>query len=309
MKAFLTEFFKICDYPDEAAASLLRDFDILWANDDCRAHFEEHIEDYEKNDTTDFYKARVNAGQLAEAVGVHKYVGELLIFCCLAKHLREMYKSRMIDDKIWLDSVTDLRTKLIECHKVHGIWGTFVASWFPQFFTLERFALGRLQYQKAPYYATKDPYTVGGTTVVYSDSRALEVHIPSTGSLDEESVIDSLLRAYDFFSGTEYIHDGVMICECSSWLLYAGLRDTLSPTSNVIKFSNCFDITLTKDDPEFSDCWRVFGKSWDGDAAGLCRNTDMQRRIAARLEDGKTMGAGVGVLAFDGKSILTKKRG
>lgn len=308
MKEFLKDFFDICDYPDEAKRSLLRDFDALLANDSCRAHYEAHIAAYEKDGTTDFYDARVTAGKLCESAGVHPYAAELLMFCCFARHLRAIYKERDISDKIWLDTMLDMRTKLMECHKMYGIWGSFVMFWFPQYFTLERFALGRLQYQTAPYYATREPYSIGGATVVYSDSRALEVHIPSSGRLDDDAVIDSLKRAYEFFRGTEYMHGGILICECSSWLLYPGLEEALPEDSNVVRFSRNFEITLSKDDPEFEDCWRVFNKNWDNDASALPRTTSMQRCIADRLASGKTMGSAVGVLAFDGENILTKRK-
>lgn len=308
MKKFLTEFFDICDYPAEAKKSLLRDFDALWKDSECRAHFEKHILQYEKDGTTDFYDARVTAGKLADGAGVHAYAAELLMFCCFARRLREIYKEKGYSDKIWLDTMLDIRTKLMECHKMYGIWGSFVMFWFPQYFTLERFALGRLQYQTAPYYATREPYTVGDATVYYSDSRALEIHIPSSGRLDEDAVTDSLKRAYKFFDGTEYMHGGILICECSSWLLYPGLEEVLPETSNVVHFSRNFEITLSKDDPEFEDCWRVFNKNWDGDPSSLPRDTAMQRCIAERLASGKTMGSAVGILAFDGENILTKRK-
>ncbi len=308
MRKFLCDFFDMCDYPAEAKTSLLRDFDALWANNECRAHFEKHIAAYEKDGTTDFYDARVKAGQLAEGAGVHPYAAELLIFCCFARHLSDIYREKGYGDKIWMDTMLDIRTKLMECRQMHGIWGSFVMFWFPQYFTLDRFALGRLQYQKAPYYATREPYTVGGVTVVYSESRALELHIPSNGRLDEESVLDSLHRAYDFFSGTEYIHDGLLICECSSWLLYSGLEEALPDDSNVVRFSRSFMRTIDRDDPGFEDCWRVFNKNWDNDAYALPRETSMQRCIADRLAAGKTMGSAVGVLVFDGEKILTKRK-
>ena len=309
LKKFLTDFFDLCDYPDEAKVSLLRDFDKLWENAECRAHFQKHIDAYEKDGSTDFNDARVRAGELAESVGVHPYAAELLMFCCFARHLRVLYKIKGISDGIWLDTVLDLRTKLMECRAMYGVWGSFVMFWFPQYFTLERFALGRLQYQLAPYYATKEPYTAGGATVYYSDSRALEVHIPSSGRLTEDAVLDSLRRAYKFFDKTEYMHDGILICQCSSWLLYPGLEETLPEDSNVVRFGRDFEITQSRDDPEFGDCWRVFNKNWDHDASALPRETTMQRCIADRLASGKNMGSAVGVLAFDGKNILTKRKG
>lgn len=307
MRAFLSDFFVLCDFPDEARSSLLEDYDRLMSDSDCRDHFEACISDYEQRDTTDFYSAYTKAIQHAERLNMSPHGASLLIFAVLARHLREMYAARGYSDKLWLDTMLDFRTKLMECRSFYGDWGMFVPFWYDKFFTMERFALGRLQYQLAPYYATKEPYTAAGVTVEYSKDRALELHIPANGPLSRAAVEASYAAAYEFFMDTEYVHNGIMICECSSWLLYPGLCEVLDPKSNVVDFSKDFEITLINDDLEFEDCWRVFGKIWDKDAEALPKNTDMQRRIAKRLAEGKPMGAAVGVSVYDGKNILTRK--
>lgn len=64
-----------------------------------------------------------------------------------AERLRENYRAAGLTDELFWDTIADLKFKLIECYDVYGIWGTFVASWYPWFYTMHRFKLGRLQYE------------------------------------------------------------------------------------------------------------------------------------------------------------------
>jgi len=63
-----------------------------------------------------------------------------------------------LTDELFWDTIADLKFKLIECHDVYGIWGTFVASWYPWFYTMHRFKLGRLQYE-AVHFSGDTPVT------------------------------------------------------------------------------------------------------------------------------------------------------
>lgn len=306
MRNYLQEFFAICDYPDESVNSLLTDYDKIMSCSSTRTVFEKYISMYESADN-----GRINFSEMLDAVrsvtseaGVHTYASELLIYCCLTKHLRELYRQNGIDDSIWHDSVLDLRYKLMECYKMYGIWGSFVAFWFDLFFCLDRFALGRLQYEHSIYFATNEPYTKFGLELIRDKTPALQLHIPSSGKLTRESVESSLKKAYEFFKDTKFVQNGILITECSSWLLYKDMTEFLRPDSNVMKFQNMFEITASWGDNGFHDCWRLYNKEWDGSADALPRDTDMQRRYADWLKGGNSAGCGLGLLLFDGENII-----
>ena len=306
MKEYLKDFFRLCEYPKEASDSLLSDYEKLSGCPATAAVFEKYISMYESkpDGRIDFKTMLEEVRGVSAAAGVHTYAAELLIYCCLTCHLRTLYKEHGIADEIWKDTVLDLRYKLMECYSMHGIWGSFVAFWFDLFFCLDRFALGRLQYEHSVYFATNEPYTEFGLNLVRDKTPALQLHIPSSGRLTEESVTLSLKKAYEFFKGTKFMQNGILVTECSSWLLYPKMAEFLDADSNVMKFQKSFEITASWGDPGFHDCWRIFNKDWTGSAAELPRNTGMQRKFAQWLEAGNTAGCGLGLILFDGEKII-----
>ena len=309
MRQYLERFFTRCSYPDEAAKSLLCDFDRICENGEAKKVFDECIALYEDSTDIDYNGAHKRCGDAAESAGVHRYAGELLIYCCWTRRLKERYEEKGLPQKVWLDSVIDLRAKAVECYKMYGVWGSFVCFWFPGFFKLTRFACGRLQYEFCRHYATGEPYTKHGVCLVKQETPVVGMHIPSLGPLRHEEVSESYRLAFDFFGKyyPEYLYNGCLVAECYSWLLYEGLEDILSPASNILRFKHDFDIVYSGADRGFEDCWRLFNKSWDGDASSLPRDTDMRRRYADHLAKGGTAGVGTGILIFDGEKVLTER--
>ena len=98
---------------------------------------------------------------LSERTGLHRHVVDFLFLALASERLRENYRAAGLTDELFWDTIADLKFKLIECHDVYGIWGTFVASWYPWFYTMHRFKLGRLQYE-AVHFSGDAPVTVGG---------------------------------------------------------------------------------------------------------------------------------------------------
>ena len=308
MKEYLSGFFQLCDYPDDAASSLLADYGRLMDCPETKAVFDDYIGQYERSadGRIRFDKMLDDVREAVASSGVHTYSAELLIHCCLSRHLRKLYRERGIADEIWLNSMLDLRHKLYECRSVHGIWGSFVAGWFDGFFSLDRFAIGRLQYEHS-LLSVCPSYTSCGVDLTKDATPVLHIHIPSGSRLTAESVSDSFSAAYRFFSGTEYMQGDILPLQCSSWLLYPKMDEFLAPDSNVMKFRRCFDIVGSCEDKNFGDCWRLFDMYWTGNAADLPRDTDMRRRYADWLALGNTAGEGCGVILYDGREIINKR--
>ena len=85
--------------------------------------------------------------QAAESCGIHSYTASFVFLCWNAQEMQKRYHDKGISKEIFHDTIMDLSYKLKECHQVYNIWGTFVRGWFPGFYALTRFALGRLQYE------------------------------------------------------------------------------------------------------------------------------------------------------------------
>jgi hypothetical protein len=245
------------------------------------------------NDLDEFFKT------CAFQAGTHEYTLAMLFFMYCTRVLEKKYLQRGIDRKIYVDTMNDLKCKLMECREVYGINGTFVAHWYPQFFTLERFALGRLQYEKIPF--PKEDYSKNGYTV-RKGSIVYNCHIPSSGSLTEEMCFESYKKAYEFYK--DELGDNPMVIVCHSWLLYPENVDFFPKHSNILKFMSHFDIISYDTHDSFSEAWRVFGKNGLLPPSEWKTETSLPRAFKKHvLSNGRT-GNGYGVLIFDGENIV-----
>ena len=237
--------------------------------------------------------------QIAQTTGVHQYTADMVFYLLCSIPLKERYEKQGLSEKIFWDSMADLRAKLMECRNLYGIWGTFV-RWFQLFFTCERFALGRLQYQISPF-----PYDAYKDLLV-RDDKALSCHIPSGSPMPIESVLDSLRQAYDFYP--QMRKDGKTIVMCHSWMLYEPLISRLPEHSNLRKFYDLFDIIDLQERPENGDFERIFNVKWsrDLDLSTMPRDTSLQRCTLELLESGGCLGAGYGMLVLKNGEVIRK---
>ncbi|MBQ2729160.1 MAG: DUF5596 domain-containing protein [Clostridia bacterium] len=308
MREYLIDFFKMQDYPAEAAEALLSDYEKLMAVEECRALFEKYLSEYEEKDKTNFGEFIVLAAKAGNAAFVDGRSTQFICFLCAGKHLREMYVKNGLPLDVYFDTMRDMKYKLMECYKMHGVWGSFVASWFYGAFVLDRFEIGRLQYEFSTHFATQGNLNVCGVELT-PESPVINLHIPSSGPLTQESVDDSLSRAYKFMKKyyPRFIHDGKMVVECGSWLLFKDHEKFLPEKSNIRRFMENFDIVHYWYDDNFGDCWRVFNKDWTGDASVLPRDTALQRAYADWLSEGNKAGEGHGILVYNGEKIINRK--
>ncbi len=302
LSAFFEEFMEKIAFPEESRDTFRNVNSKLLSSDEYKAEFDEIYNTCISQDFDDIYTHLDKVVSLGEKFGAHEYTSELFFFMYSAYDLKARYEKEGIDESIYWDSMCDLRAKLIECHDVYGIWGSFVASWFRGFFNVSRFALGRLQFEETDF-GPENGYEFNGIKVENGES-VINIHIPSLGRLPIESVYDALERAYKFYS--EFVRkDGIMVFVCGSWLLYKENKD-FYPDGNLMKFINCFDIIESHDSDSFGDCWRVFGKYKDLPANELPQDTSLRKAYAERLMAGKPTGGGFGVILFDGKNIINK---
>ncbi|MBQ2809257.1 MAG: hypothetical protein IJF11_00010 [Clostridia bacterium] len=296
MKNYLIELMNELDFDKEAQDSLLADFAKIEANEQAKAEFYECIASYEANINTDYGVLLTNAEKAGEKVGVHKYSAGLLVFMCMSKHLKECYKKEGIDLQIWHDSMLDLKWKLWECKAVKGMWGSFVAWWFPGFFNMTRFALGRLQFDFAKYGNTYSDEEFD----LKPDTMIIGVHIPRTMTpFDKASREDAYAKAKAFFAPK--LNGAPMIFTCYSWLLYPAYRDIIPEKSNTRSFMDDFKIIGQYDDKEgqYNDAWRLFDMDQPEDINDYPENTSLRRAIKQYLLNGGRTGEGLGIFKME----------
>ena len=295
MIEYVLSFMNELGFDKEAVASLSADIEKIYANEEAKALFAGAVDDYERDIHSNYTELREAAKRAGEIVGVHAYSAELLLFICFSKHLRELYRLRGISDRIWFDSMSDLKWKLWECKAVKGIWGSFVAGWFPGFFNLTRFALGRLQFEIVAF---DGEYEKNGRSLKKGD-KVINVHIPRTLTpLDKESRDDAYAQAAEFFRD---MTDGAPIAfVCSSWLLYPEAEKILPAHSNIRGFMADYDMIRSKvnGEGEYGDMWRLFDMDFTGDLNDYPEDSSLRRAYKKFLLDGNRTGSGYGVFFY-----------
>lgn len=231
---------------------------------------------------------------LANSDGIHPYTMSLLFLVCASAKLREKYTEAGYSDELYWNTILDLKTKALECQKVYGVWGVFVAFWYPIFFRMDLFRLGRLQFERSTFHG-KMPVTVDGVTV-FPGQPVYSVHIPSGLPLISAQCEESYRMAHSFFLSE--LRGKPLICQCDSWLLYPENPKIFTKADNLLAFWHTWYIYSSAEDPKGLNLWRVFGKGLDVGVENLPRNTSMQRDLAAWLEHGGTVGEGNGLRVF-----------
>lgn len=296
MTNYVLKIMRELDLEKEACESLYADFLKIQKNAFAKAEFEDCIRQYSQNFKCDHDALLKKADAAAAHADIHPYSASLLLYLCLSDHLRELYVQRGIDLMIWHDSMLDLKWKAIECKLVKGIWGSFVAYWFEGFFTLERFALGRLQFEVVP---SKFNYEKNGKRIKMGDP-VINVHIPRTMTpLDRESCNAAYRRAISLLG--ERIGNTPMAFTCKSWFFYPTFISLYSPKSNLYRFVKDFDIVEIIHDKkgEYPNAWRLFDMDYTGDLDDFPEHSSLQRAVKQYMKDTRQTGTARGVFFAD----------
>ena len=186
----------------------------------------------------------------------------------------------------------DLKYKLDECHEVYGIWGSFVSDWFPGFFTLSRFALGRLQFE---WDKLGRAYEGQGVSLP-EGTRVVNMHIPRSGEpLSAALCDDAFARATAFYTPQLEVGEPLVFV-CSSWLLYPEHDRILPEKSNIRGFMSRFDICRRgTHGGNHPDLWRLFDTK-EVNPDRLPTNTSLRRAYVDHLKAGGKTGWGFGVI-------------
>lgn len=240
---------------------------------------------------------------IAELSGVNRYTSDMVFWLLCAEPLREIYKSVGLPDELCLDGLRDLVYKNRECIKVCGVPGTRT-QWFQKFFTLERFALGRLEYDVRVW--DMEDYS----RYLKKGDHVFGCHIPSSGPLTPESVMDSIKKLYVFAKDKNLLNDGMLAISCATWLIYPPMVELLSKDSNIRQFHDIFDMIIVnhrEEDPYPNLEW-IFYKGYDGPESlkTMPEDTALQKTLKKFYLEGGTQGVGMGIIIFDGERIVNK---
>ncbi|WP_281531995.1 acyltransferase domain-containing protein [Anaerocolumna aminovalerica] len=293
---FLIYFLEKDNFPKEAQEVIQELYGKILMDSDYKNRMDSLINMFMNNFTIQAFE---QIDILAKDMNVHSYIMSMLLLVLSCKPLLKLYHERNISEDIYWNTVEDLTCKLNECYQLYGIWGTFVREWFPRFYQMSRFALGRMQYEYSIFQL--EEYSIGGFTVK-KDDKVINMHIPASGSFAEDKRMESYHKAYEFYK-KDFAGRPIPVV-CSSWLLYPELKDILPAHSNIRGFMNDFSYIHAYTD-EFHDAWRIFGKDANKLPKDLPRDTSLQKIFAEYLEKGRKPGKGYGILLLDENGIIS----
>ena len=288
MRKYLVDFMQECEYAEEDINALINAYETLCNCDESRKVLERIILEYESDYTLNFEPIFELFPKMAEVSGVNLYTVAFVCFLTLTRRMRKAYAERGIDDSIFLASALDLRYKLAECKRAKGVAGTFAITWYPRFFNLTRFALGRLQFEAKPI---EEEYN-GPSGHLPVGSTVLGVHIPNDGTpLTTESVRSSFEMAAEFY-GDKFGLKPIFICR--SWLLWPKHEELLKPSSNILAFMHEFEILKTGIYEGEHSLFTIFGTD-ETRPEYLEATTSLQRVYKELLARGEPCGWGYGI--------------
>lgn len=217
--------------------------------------------------------------------------GKSHLFCLavvlyLAVKVKEKYNESGIDDKIYYDTMSDIKI----WSEKNGNNGLKNYNWLKNHVKFELFRLGRLQFQL---------YECNNRTLLYKKlpfdygEKLIYVHIPEGEKLEKEKCSESFRLAESFFAKAfpEY-HYGYYFCE--SWLLYEGNREFMKKDCNIVSFMSEFKICYSvKIDQQAIE--RIYGKRCFF-KCNYPENTSLQKSAKAYMKKGNRLGVGVGVI-------------
>lgn len=219
-------------------------------------------------------------------------IGDLMFCLLLCEKLEKLYQKHKLSHKLFIETMSDLRYKAMECKLVKKKWGIFVTSWYSDFFKLKTFSFGRLQFQFCTFLVDyQDKYVT-----LKRGQPCLGIHIPRSGdTLDIKEVKKSIARAKRFFK--PYFKKCILF-SCSSWLLYKKTLEFVGKDSNIYRFSKLFNLIDTIEVSQQEDeMWRLF----DADTKDLNKlkaDTSLRKKYLKYLKAGGKIGLGLGYFIY-----------
>lgn len=281
------------EFTDTSKETFIKTFDEILDNALWWEKITETYENYKIDIKTDIYDILLKIGAEYEAKCGNAYTFYLTVLLCFAEVLHQHYIDRGLAEEHFYNAVFDLRYKHDECVLVKGCVGTFVPDWFAGFFSIDRVALGRLQFE---LFDMPFDFILSGTEYK-KGTKVINVHIPRTGTrLDHNDVEKSYKMAAEYFK--DEFKDGPILFSCGSWMLFPWHKEVLSETSNMMQFYNDFEIVKWDYYADYSQIWRLFDCEYEGDPDKLPQDSSLRRAYVNRIKSGEKIGWGRGVFIY-----------
>lgn len=210
----------------------------------------------------------------------------LAVILILAVKVRERYDNAGIDEKIYYDTMSDIRIWCENSSKT----GLENYGWLKNHVNFELFRIGRLQFQ---LYECKNKTLLYNKLPFSYGEKLIYVHIPQGEKLDKNSCEISLQRADEFFRSF-FPSYNYRFYFCESWLLFEGNRDFMDENSNIVSFmslfTHCYSVGVDAQAIE-----RIFGKRCIF-KKNYPEKTSLQKRAKAYMQKGNRLGIGVGFI-------------
>lgn len=281
-------------FPEEAAQEMENAYQALIGDDAIRAMMED-VKTSMVTPGDGRFLTIVN--QIAQKSGIHPYTVSMVSLLASLDAGRKKYQEKGYSETLFWESAEALTTKLWECKQVYDIWGTFVVDALKLVLDGSLLRIGRLEYMLTSF--QKEEYR----GIVKKGDCVLGCHIPSSGPLTTDLVLDSLKRAYDYYPEARY--DGKLVVNCHSWLLYPPHYELFPDSGNMRKFYELFDVIDSTAIASNHNFWRIFGRNYDPSILDqVPADTRLRRNFLEFLKAGNVMGNGYGMLVFDGEKIV-----
>lgn len=290
------------DYPDEAVKTIT---DILNKLDEKKrfgksfdAVFDRFVSHKSRIDS----KLLEKLSALAEQINCNPYTMYFVFMLNLTETLKKRYILLGIDEKIYWDTMLDLKCKMLECMECRGVPGLMNTPWLEGYFRLERITYGRFAYEVCEY-GRDEPFKFKNGHVIQKGDIFINIHIPSSGvSLTDEVRLNSYRQAYERVK--KLFPDGNVVFGCDSWLLYPRHKEFLPKHLNILKFMSDFEIAESSESNKFHDAWRIFGRYAELPCDKLPKDTALRKAYAEWLCAGNKTGSAFGLFMFDGRKII-----
>ena len=216
----------------------------------------------------------------------HPFITNIIVLLGYKLHQENMKKYNLDDKQI---KIHKKRVKEALTYDIYerGYNGIRISQmlWASYFINLRIIEVGSLQYE-----------LVDINPITNKKEKCIKIHIPRNTDLEIKNVKKSLIKSKDEL--TKYFKLNNLEYYCESWLLSKEVLKLLSNNSNILKFSNLFDIKSG------SDCKKdilnfVFNEALPVKYEALKDNTSLQRNLKDLLVNNGIIKIGIGRLKED----------
>ena len=293
MRKYIENLLMVYGYAEGCVNAVLSTYDKVQENCKAKLLFDNIVNEYKSSEILNEEEIRVKIKKIADNIAIHIFTVQLMCLLCMTKELRRRLELRGFDEETIFLTIADFKFKTLETYDIYNIHGVCHLEWFFGFFTLNRFAFGRLQFEIVKF--RLNYYEKDGLELT-EESDVINVHIPKS---DIPFTVTECMLAYEkakmYFSNR--FNTNKLPFVCWSWLLYPPNEQILPETSNIVQFMRKYDIIEME---EYGEAYNpvahiLFNREKMGDVATLPQDTSLRKRYAEFLQKGGKTGWGYGV--------------